>query len=226
LVTDAHASELIQLQHDANLNYRAWVLCLDRSRSPLPEQFQKLKRVSRQIARTDMQPNDLVWLIPIESGPSSAELFPMAPVGLRRSSRVGAGPRLQKSKDRLDDAISKLDQSAGRTDLKSPIELGLNILQGHGGAQERYLFIGSDFVQDEAPGMMTLEPPSGADGISAAGVHVILLVTIPKNEYLKALGNISPAKLYQTVIQKWSDYFRRLGAVDTIVRLVDAIPVV
>ena len=223
---DANASQPSEIQHDPNLAYQAWVLCMDTSYSPMPEQFQKLKRVIKQSVRTDMRQNDLAWLIPIESGSRSPELFPMAPAGLKRSSRVGSGPRLQKSKERLDDAISKLDQRADWTDLKSPVELALSILQSEAGAQERYLLIGSDFVQDEAPGMMTLEPPSGADGISAAGVHAILLVTIPKNEYLKALGNISPAKLYQTVIQKWSDYFRRLGAVDTIVRLVDAIPVV
>src|SRR5260370_31482741 len=165
LATDANASQPSEIQHDQNQAHQAWVLCMDTSRSPIPEQFQKLKRVIQQSVRTDMRPNDLAWWIPIESGPRSPELFLIAPVGLKRSTRVGAGPRLQKSKERLDDAISKLDQRASRTDLKSPIEWGLNILQVEAGAREKYLVIGSDFVQDEAPGKMTLDPPDSMDGI-------------------------------------------------------------
>lgn len=219
------ASQQSEVQHDPTMDHCAWVYCLDTSRSPLPEQFQKLKRVFQASVKGDLRGNDLAWLIPIGSGAPRVQLVPMPPVPFARSARQGSNDRLQKTKGRLIDIIGRLEQDAGRTDLKDPIESGLNILLEQPQAREKYLLIGSDFVEDEERGRLSLDPPNRTEGITAEGVHVIILITIPKNEYLRGL-NISDAGLYRAISEKWGTYFRGLGAIDTTVRLVDAVAII
>lgn len=83
------------------------------------------------------------------------------------------------------------------------------------------LFI-SDFVADAGPGRMTLDPPP-APGISAAGVRVILLVALPRDEYLGAL-QLSAAILFHTVEVNYRRHFEALGAEEITIQLLDSVP--
>jgi hypothetical protein len=207
-------------QHNAALPYQAWTFALDKSRSLRPEQFQKMKRVAAGSVETDVQSNDLTWLVPIESGSSHATIFPIAPVG---SKRIG-GPRMRESKTHLTSAIAGLEQASARTDLGGAIGLSLNLLQGQPDATARYAVFASDFVNDTPEGGMSLEPPAVAAGLSAKGIYVILLVAIPKDDYLRALHVSAPA-LFHSVDQKYRRYFEELGPEDVTVQLLDALPV-
>ncbi len=52
-------------QHNSQEQFTAWVICIDTSGSPLPEEFARLKGVIREAVDTDIDFNDLVWIVQI-----------------------------------------------------------------------------------------------------------------------------------------------------------------
>ena len=211
-------------QHDARESYRAWVFCADRSLSPAPEQFRKSLAVMEEITERDVTYNDLVWLIDIQSTAAPARLFAMPASSHRRSAGASAADALRDAKASLIDAIRRMSQVSGNTDLKDPLETALDILRAHSHAAARLLVMGSDFLSDTGPGQVSLEPPEAVRRGSAAGVTAWLFVTYPKEQYLRRL-RMSQSDLLADVEEKWTANLRSRGSARVNVRPVDSIPV-
>jgi hypothetical protein len=80
----------------------------------------------------------------------------------------------------------------------------------------------TDFIQDVRGSKITAKPPATTN-VSAAGIEIVLLVATPKPEYLAEL-RMSPAELYQVVLNQWAQFFRDMGADKISVRVLDAVP--
>lgn len=206
--------------HDPAEDYTAWVFCIDTTRSPLLEQFNKLKAIFSESVKTDVGYNDRVWIIPIEHGFHPAAIFLMPGDGRSRLTRKTARKKMEAARRELLENIQQMRQLPGGTDLKDPVELGLTLLAGQR-ARRKFLVFGTDFIQDRSD-RVTLEPPQPAKGLTAKDVRVRLLVTFPSSKYLHAL-NMTQLELEGFVQERWTEYFKRLGALSTIVEPVDAV---
>lgn len=214
----------MEAQHDPQRPYRAWAFCVDTTRSPTEEQFQKLLKVVATIVEQDITQNDLVWLIPIQSQRAVVQSFPM-PVGSgRRSMRTEAQANLVAAKGALLSAIRQMKQASGSTDLQSAINAAITILRSHPQATERMLLIGSDFLKDSGSGQISQSPPPVVHDRSASGLTMLLLVTYPKPEYLRPM-RMSDAQLYENVESQWAAYFKGKNASAVTVRPVDAVAI-
>jgi hypothetical protein len=212
-----------QVGHDQQRPYRALVMCIDRSRSPLDEQFRKLLVIMEAIAERDVTYNDVVWLIEIQSTLEPVQIFPMPAASSRRSDGTAAADGLRESKAALIAAIRRMSQVSDATDVRSSVEAGLDILRSHAEATVRVIVIGSDFVSDAGIGRASLIPPTARRNGYATGVNVLLLVTYPKPAYLQKI-RISHSELLASIEAKWTAYFKEENASNVTVNLVDAIP--
>src|ERR1035438_5285861 len=62
----AHAPlDTTAITHELSEPYTAWAFCPDTSLSLLPEEFERLKLICQDTVRSRVEPNDLVWLVPI-----------------------------------------------------------------------------------------------------------------------------------------------------------------
>jgi hypothetical protein len=206
--------------HDPEQGFTAWVFCVDTSRSPREDEFARLKGLIRDTVDREVDFNDLVWVIPIGGGFTTSEPIQMPPRGRTRSEERDSIGHLKKQKDALIAEIDGLQQVAGNTDLKDPVELALSILKSQNTGR-KILMIGSDFIQDGAR-ITPAAPPIGKS-LSAKDVKVALLLTYPSPAYLNAL-RLSPNELRDIVTQKWGGYFASLGAANVALGLVDALP--
>lgn len=211
-------------KHDAGLEYNAWVLCLDTSLSPLPDQFAKMKSIFHAVSVRDIRPNDLVWLCSTDTVGRPPALFELPAIGLTRSKKKTSGPAFLAEHRRLVNGISQLVQETDTTDLETTLDYMLNILRDQSHATRRVLVLGSDFIRDLGINNVTPEPPHAASKSSAHGIDVILLVARSKPQYLARL-NVTANELSQIISTKWAQYFRDLGAENVSVRLVDSVPV-
>jgi hypothetical protein len=209
-------------QHSPDEEYVALVYCLDTSKSPLPDEFNKLKRLVGESITTGVDFNDLIWIVRIEDQFHTPKMFPMPPHGYRRSERQRSTDQLREAKEEIIREVEGLQQISSKTDLKNAIELALNILRDQPAAKRRLLIIMSDFVQDSGK-RITAAPPEPTKGLSAKDIEVALLLLYPGNKYLTSLG-LSASEHHNSVTEQWTPYFNELGATTTIVRLADAVP--
>jgi hypothetical protein len=155
---------------------------LDTSFSPQGEQFRRLQAVAEEIVKRDVGPNDLVFLIQIQSSFDFTEPFQM-PAGTTLASKERAADQaLSDAKAEVLAAIHRTKQNAGTTDLKSTLEVALDLLRQQPHAKQRLLVMGTDFLSDR--GSVNPNPPMSR--CRAAGVDTLLLVTYPKPKYLRA----------------------------------------
>lgn len=171
------------------------MICLDTSLSPDLEQFHRLQAVMEEVVRRDVSPNDLIFLIQIESGFGSTKPFAM-PAGTTLASRKPeAAQVLADAKAQVIAAINAMKQDSHTTDLESTLHVALDLLRQEPNATQRLLLIGTDYITDN--GSVTSNPPTSP--IRVTGIDT-LLVAYPKPEYLHAsrlLGNIET---------KWAAY--------------------
>jgi hypothetical protein len=205
-----------QRLHNPNLPYKVWVVCLDTSLSLQPEQFRRLQVVAEEIVRRDVAPNDLVFLIQIQSGFGFTEPFQM-PVGTTLASRKPEAARaLSNAKADVIAAILRMKQNSRTTDLQSSLDVAFDLLGQQPRATQRLLIMGTDYLTDN--GSANPNPPISP--IRAAGVDALLLVAYPKPEYLRGL-RLGASSLLRIVETKWSAHFEDGGAHSVSVRLVD-----
>jgi hypothetical protein len=210
------------LSHDPTKPYDALVLCLDTSLSVEPQQFANAKHILKNLAATKVRYNDLVWLIEIKGEAQTARLFEMPRDLARRSATDQINKEFVRRKLTLLTAIDESQQQATSTDLRDPVELGLNLLGSKGRAGTRSFVIASDFAQDDGAGQASVLPPQWTKGLSASGVQIFLLVAQPKLKYLKWLG-LTPAELFETVRGKWGKALQQIGATGISTQLIDAV---
>lgn len=202
--------------HNPNLPYQVWAVCLDSSLSLQPEQFRRLQTVTEEIVRRDVAPNDLVFLVQIQSGFGSTQPFQM-PLGTTLASRKPeAANALANVKGEVIAAIARMTQDSHTTDLQSSLDVALDLLRDQPRATKRVLVMGTDYLTDH--GSANPNPP--ASPIRAAGVDALLLVAYPKPEYLRAL-RLGASGLLRIVETKWAAHFDDGGAHSVSVRLVD-----
>lgn len=218
----------ISMQSSA-VDYAAWVYCVDISTSPQPDQFAKGKGVIQKSAETDIKNNDAVWLIEVGEQPLTARSFTMPPAadknGVRPiapEQRMKAAADLKKDLMPLVDTIRTLKQTSSVTNLNDVIARALGILKDQR-VREKSLVISSDYVNDLENNHLAAEPPPFDEKISAEGVAVTLLLTLPKQEYLRKLG-MSETELERVVRQDWVQYFKNLKSASVAVKLVDSFP--
>jgi hypothetical protein len=217
-------SRVPQPKHDPQRPFRAWVLCIDRSLSPMEGQFRKLQAVMESIAANDVTYNDLVWLCEIQSSLAQVSLFAMPAGTSRRSAGTAAADALHEAKAALIAAIHNMSQLPGDTNLQSPLEEALELLRSHPEATSRIVVLGSDFLSDGGHGRISVEPPASVRVESGPAVKALLLVTYPKGSYLQRIG-ISHSDLLLQIQTKWTAYLKKQNSSSIMVRLVDAIPV-
>jgi hypothetical protein len=194
-----------KLQHDPGEEYTAWAICIDTSKSPLPDEFRKLKGIVQQSIESEITFNDLVWVIRIGDQFRPAALFQMPPKGRTRSERLQAIDRLRDAKQAVVQEIEGLQQVAGQTDLTTSIPVALNILLTQR-ATRKLLVIGSDFIQDDGRGRFTSAPPKLAEGLSASNVNVSLLITCPSPKYLGALAGCGKTTVRPKMLSRFHDW--------------------
>jgi hypothetical protein len=217
----AHAPlDTTAITHELSEPYTAWAFCPDTSLSLLPEEFERLKLICQDTVRSRVEPNDLVWLVPIGTRISFTSPFEIPPEAGTRSGHTNAGA-VEAAKLRVIVAIANLKQSSLSTDLKDPVESSLSLLRSHQAAQRRVLLIGSDFIQDAGGRVASVDPRIEA---SAASVEVNMYVAQPQARYLDQM-HITRYALVETVRTKSRGAFNCLGARSAAATPLDAIPV-
>lgn len=211
------------LRHDPNRPYSACVICLDTSLSPREDEFQRLLAIAQAIVQDEVTYNDLVWLIPIQSGLGPTQAFEMPAGSARRSVRSSRAAALAEAKAALLIAIRNMKQRSGTTDLQSSVEAALDLLRSHPNATRRLMVVGSDFLTDTGNGHVAIEPPQMSRAGSAAGVNALLLFTYPKPAYLQEL-KMSPSALLANVESEWTAYLNKNSASAVTILPADAVP--
>jgi hypothetical protein len=209
--------------HDPSAPFNTWALCIDSSRSVRPDQFVRMRQILQRLVETAVSYNDLVWLIEIRDYTRSARLYDMPRKVMDRTRAVAVDSGLRQRKSALVDAVSRLQQRAGSTDLSEPVSFALTLLATKPTAVLKTIVIGSDFVSDTGR-LTTPFPPASLGAASAAGMRVALVVTEPKDEYLQKL-KLSGMGLFAIVKERWVAHFITIGAARVTAQPADAVPV-
>lgn len=211
----------VPVGHDPSQDYRAWFFEGDTTTSLSADQFERLKGLLVQVVEHDVRDNDVVWLAEIAGASKIVKQFAL-PVARTQSQR-SAGSSPDEVKKTIMATINGFSRRAKLTDLRGPIETSLDVLATQRRASDRLLVLASDFVTDLGSGKATTEPPPLADGVSASGTRVALLVARPTPDYLRSLRIASPSEHYHRVVDSWTRYFKSMGAASATARPIDAL---